>query len=118
MSIFSSIKEKVAQHVDVYVRLFKLNFIDRTANLLSYFMFAMICMLLVFCIVLLMGLGMVEGFMILGLSKMASFFAALGVYVLMLAIIIGLRKSITRFFASGVIRVLTEGDEDDNESKN
>jgi len=48
MNIFGQLKEKLTEYVDVYVRLFKINFIGRTANLLSYFMFAMICMLIVF----------------------------------------------------------------------
>jgi len=117
MSIFGSLKEKVTQHVEVYVKLFKLNFIGRTANLLSYFMFAMICLMLLLCIVLFMGFGMVEMFIIFGLPKMGAFFATFGMYIIFLLIVIAAREKITRFFATGVIRVLTEGDEDDDDKK-
>jgi len=117
MSIFSSLKDKVTQHIEVYVKLFKLNFIERTSNLLGYFMFALICLLLVFCVVLFLGFGLVEMFIMVGLTKMLAFFATLGVYVVFLAVLIACRKGITRFFASGVIHVLTEGDEDGETSK-
>ena len=115
MSIFSSLKDKVTQHVEVYVKLFKLNFIERTSNLLSYFMFAMICQLLVLCIFLFLGLGLSETFIAMGMPKVWSFFATLGVYVLLLLVVVGLRTNITRFFASGFIRTLTDGDEDNND---
>ena len=119
MSIFSSLKDKVTQHVEVYVKLFKLNFIDRTSNLLSYFMFAMICMLLMVCIMLFLGFGLSELFQVAcGMSKMWAFFSTLGVYVIILIIVMGLRKNVTRFFASGFIRALTEGDEEDEKKQN
>ena len=117
MSIFSSLKEKVTQHVEVYVKLFKLNFIGRTANLLSYFMFAMICLMLVLCMFIILGLGMTELFIAGGLSKLASFFVTLGVYAVLLLIIVALRTKITRFFATGFIRALTEGDDEDEKVK-
>lgn len=114
MSIFSQLKDKVTQYVDVYVKLFKLNFIGRTANLLSYFMFSMIALFIVFCMLLFTGLGLVEVFVLAGMSKMASFFLTIGIYFLLLLIVVGLRKPITRFFASSIIKVMTDGDEDDD----
>jgi len=117
MNIFGQLKEKLIEYVDVYVRLFKINFIGRTANLLSYFMFAMICMLIVFCIVLFSGFGLVELFIALGVPKLGSFFITVGVYLLVLIIVFACRRNLTRFFASSVIRVLTEGDEEKTEEK-
>ena len=117
MSIFSSVKEKITQHLDVYIKLIKLDFIGRTAKLLSYFMFAMICLLLVLCIFLFLGFGMSETFVTWGMPKFAAFFTTLGIYVVLLAVIIGLRKNITRFFAGGFIQALTEEDEDNEEKK-
>ena len=113
MNILSQLKEKVTEYVDVYVRLFKINFIGRTSNLISYFMFAMINMLIVFCIVLFSGFGLVELFVAMGVSKLASFFLTVGVYLILLLIVFGFRKRLTRFFASSIIRVLTEGDEEE-----
>lgn len=112
MGILSALKEKVTQYVDVYVKLLKINFIGRTAHLLSYFMFAMIGLFLVFCILLFTGLGLVEIFVVVGMSKMAAFFITIGIYLLLLFIVLACRKAITRFFASSIIRVMTEGDEE------
>ncbi len=118
MSVFSELKNKVTQYIDVNVKLFKINFIGRTANLLSYFMFALIAMLVAFCIILFLGFGLVESFILLGLTKVASFFITIGIYFLSLLVIVGFRGKITRFFASGIIRVMTEGDEEEKEETN
>jgi len=115
MSIFGQLKDKITQYVDVYVKLLKINFISRTSGLLSYFIFTMIAMFIAFCILLFVGLGLVEVFVNLGASKMASFFYTIGVYLLLLLSVIGLRRPITRFFASAIIKVLTDGDEDEEE---
>jgi len=117
MSIFAQLKEKVTQYVDVYVKLFKINFIGRTAHLLSYFLFTMIALFIAFCMLLFTGLGLVEVFVAIGASKMASFFITIGIYFLLLLIVVLLRRPITRFFSSAVIKVLTEGDEEDEEEK-
>ena len=117
MSILSGLKEKVTQYVDVYVKLFKINFISRTANLLSYFIFLLICLFIVLCILLFIGFGLAELFILLGLTKMAAFFLVIAIYVLFLIIIFSLRNNITRFFATGIIRVMTEGDEDEKEKE-
>jgi len=117
MGILSQLKDKVTQYIDVYIKLFKLNFIGRTASLLSYFMFAFIALLIIFCIILFTGFGLAEIFIALGLSRLASFFAVVGIYLLLLVIAVACRRPITRFFASGIIRELTKGDEED-EAKN
>jgi len=118
MNIIGQLKERVKEYVDVYARLLKLSFIERTSSLLSYFMFAMICMLIVFCIVLFTGFGLVELFIALGLPKLASFFITVGIYILLLVIVIGWRKRLTNFFAGSVIKVLTEGDHEETEKEN
>jgi len=117
MSIIGQIKDKVTQYVDVYVKLFKVDFILRTSNVMSYFMFAMIGLLLLFCVALFLGFGLVELFIVLECSKLASFFIVIGIYALMFWVVYLRRNAILRFFASTFIRVLTEGDEDDEERK-
>jgi len=114
MGILTQLKEKVTQYVDVYVKLFKINFIGRTANIFSYFLFTLICLFIFFCIILYVGFGLTEIFAEAGLSKMASFFIVIGIYVLLLGIVVALRKRITRFFAAGFIRVLTEDEEEES----
>ena len=86
MSLISNLKDKVAQYVDVYVRLIKINFIGRTSNLLGYFMFAIISLFLVFCIVLFVGFGLSEVFQGMGVSKMVGFFLTVAFYFLLLII--------------------------------
>lgn len=112
MNIFGQLKEKVTEYADVYVRLFKINFIERTANLLGSLMFAMICLLIVFCITLFCGFGLVELFIALKVTKLVSFFITVGIYLLLLIVAILCSKGLTRFFASAIIKVLTEGDEE------
>jgi hypothetical protein len=116
MNVLSRLKEKVSEYIDVYVKLFKINFIGRTANLLGYFMFAVISLLIVFCIVLFSGFGLVEVFMGAGATKLVSFFLTVGVYLLLLSVVFACRKKLVRFFASAIIRVLTEGDEENEKN--
>ena len=111
MSIFSKIKGKITTYLDVYIRLIKVNFIGQTANILSYFLFAMICLFILFAIILFTGFGVTESFIAMGIPKLGAFFITVGVYVLLLALVLACRKGITNFFASGVITVMTEQDD-------
>lgn len=118
MNIFGSIKEKVTQYIDVHVKLMKLNLMGSASKLMSYLMFAMICMFIVFAVILLLGFGIAETFVSLGLSRVGSYFATFGIYLLLLLAVVGLRKNITNFFAGTFLKVLTDdSDDDDNESQ-
>jgi hypothetical protein len=108
MNIFSSIKEKIAQYIDVYLKLAKVNFIKGASNVLSYFVFVLICLFLLFCILLLLGFGLVSIFHTAGLSLVASFFITFGIYILFLLFIVGLRKHIVQFFSAAFIRMMTD----------
>ncbi len=117
MSIFGSVKDKITQYVEVYIKLLKVNFIGKTASILSYFMFAMICLFLLFGIIMLIGFGVVEVFVALGFTKVAAFFLTTGVFTIKLVILLSLRRPITRFFANTFISVITEGDDEDSSDK-
>jgi hypothetical protein len=117
MGIISQLREKVTEYVDVYVKLFKLDFIGRTANLLSYFIFVLIGLFIAFCILLFIGFGLTEVFAEMGLTRMAGFFLVIGIYTLLLIIMFALRTRITRFFASGIIKVMTQGDDEEKQEK-
>ena len=108
MSIISSLKDKITRYVDVYIKLLKLNFISSTANLLSYFLFALICLLLLFCIMILLGFGLTEGFIDMGMSRIAALFTTVGIYIFLLLIFMVLRKNIIRYFAGNFINVLSD----------
>ncbi len=116
MNILATIKEKILEYLDVHIKLLKLNFIGQTSKVVSYFLFAFICLFILFAIVLFLGFGLTEIFMALGLTKLASFFVTIAVYILMLVIVVSCRKGITRFFASGIIAAMS-GDEKQNDDK-
>ncbi len=110
MNLFGSLKEKVTQYTSVYVDLLKLNMISKTTSVLSYLMFAFIGIFLLFGVMLFFGFGLVESFVALGVARVGAFFITFGVFVILLLVLMGLRKSITRFFSGVFIRILTEGD--------
>lgn len=116
MSIFGSIKDKIAQYIDVHVKLIKLNLMGSAAKLLSFFMFALICMFIVSTAILLLGLGTAEALIAAGLSKVAAYFATFGIYLLLLLVVMALRKNISNFFAGTILKILTsnQDDTDDN----
>jgi hypothetical protein len=115
MSFINQIKEKVTQYVDVRVKLVKLTVISRTSGLLSYFMYALIALFVLFCVLLFSGFSLVDGLVAMGLSHLASTLIVLGIYVLMLGLLVGLRKSIIRGFSGIFIRILTEADNEDDD---
>lgn len=117
MNIFGSIKEKVTEYVDVQVKLIKLNLIGSASKVMSYLMFALVCMFLMFAVILLLGFGIAETFVSLGLSRVGAYFSTFGLYVLLMVLVVALRANITGFFAGTFLRVLTD-DEDENEDTN
>jgi hypothetical protein len=114
--IFSDIKEKVVKYIEVNISLFKINLIGKTSGLMSYFMFALIALFMVSCIILFVGFGLTEVFFESGFSRTASYFLTTGVYCLLLVVIVLLRRPIIRFFANSVVDVLTEDERNDEDS--
>ncbi len=117
MGIFNGIKEKVISYVEVNINLFKIKLIGRTSNLLSYFMFALIVLIFLCCIILFFGFGLTEVFYDAGMTRTGAFFLTTGIYIAMLTVVIILRTNITRFFNNAFIGILTENDEDDEDEK-
>lgn len=117
MRILNELKQKIARYLDVHLKLLKINFIGHTSNLMGHFMFALIGLFIAFCIILFLGLGLTEAFILAGMSKMVSFFLTIAVYILFLLVVILLRRNIARFFATIFIKVLTEGDGEEPEEK-
>lgn len=117
MGIFSSITDKVKRFIDVNISLLKINLIGRSSVLLSYLMFGMITLFVLFCIILFFGFGITEVFVVIGLTKLAAYFATMGFYVLLLVGVFAARKPITKYFANNFIQVMTEDSEDEKEKK-
>ncbi len=122
MSTFNTIKEAIVKYAGVYIKLFKLNVIGRTAGIISYLIYGMIALFILFCIFLFAGFGLTEVFNDAGFSKVGSFFLTTGCYFLCLLLLVFMRRQITNFFAGKVIEVLTEkidegGVQDDNDDE-
>ncbi len=117
MGIFSSITEKVRRFIDVNINLLKVNLIGRSSVLLSYLMFGMITLFVLFCIILFFGFGMTEVFVAMGLTKLAAYFATMGFYVLLLGGVFAARKPITKYFANNFVQVMTEDGDDEEKGE-
>lgn len=112
MGMFSNVKEKITQYIEVQLKLVKLNIIDGASSLLSYIMFALIAMFIAFCIVLFLGFGIVELLHECGIPRLGAIFCTIGFYLLIFAGVVLMRERITRFFSTIFIRVMTSMDED------
>ena len=115
MNIIGQIKERITAYLDVQLKLVKINFILGTSNVLSYLLFAMIGLFILFSIILFIGFGLTEVFVELGLSRMAALFIVTGIYVLLLLLLLVCRKGVTRFFSSKIVNVMTESGEEEEE---
>lgn len=112
MNFLSEWKDKIVQYVNVQIRLIKLGFIERTSYLMGYFIFTIVSLFFLLCIMLFVGLGLTEFFLVLVGSKMLGFLMTIGVYLLLFLLFFAMRKRFVRFFASTFIKVLTEKDEE------
>lgn len=110
MSIFSRIKDRVTAYVDTYVKLMKLNFIEGAAKMVSFFLFVMICLFIVFVTIVFVGFGISESLVALGMSHLGAYFITAGVYLLLLFVFVLSRNGVLRFFGDMVVRMMTEGD--------
>jgi hypothetical protein len=117
MNLLKSLKDKIARYIDVNVKLFKINFIQHTSNILSYFIFTIVSLFLLLAILIFMGLGLAEVFTAMVNSRIGGFFMVMGAYILLLIFIFGIRKWVIRGFAGAFIRILTEQDKDEEEEK-
>lgn len=111
--MLSNVKEKITRHIQVRIDLFKLEVIERSSGIMSYFMFSFICLFVFFAIILFLGFGMSEVFTDMGMSRGGSFMLMTGIYAFILTAIIVMRKRITGFFSDTFVRIMTESDKED-----
>lgn len=111
MSIFSSLKDKILEYIDVNVRLLKINLIERSSSILGYLIYVIIILFVVLAALLFFGFGLAELFTQLVNSRTLGYFIAFCVYLLMLWILFASRKRIVRSFANAFIRIMTEQDD-------
>jgi hypothetical protein len=117
LNFLSNWKDKIAQQVDLRVRLFKLEFIERTSNVLSYFIFTFVILLLTMAIMIFLGIGLGEWFSEMFHSRIGGYFATTGVYVVLILLVFALRKPLIHGFCGVFIRVLTDRKDDDDDDE-
>lgn len=115
--LFGSIKEKVISYVEVNVNLFKIKLIGRTSNVMSYFMFALVVLILLCCILLFFGYALTEVFFEAGLSRGGAYLLTGVIYCVFLGVVLLVRGNLTRFFNNTFISILTETDDQDEDEK-
>ncbi|MGN6568162.1 MAG: hypothetical protein ACTHJ0_09425 [Flavipsychrobacter sp.] len=117
MNIISKWLDKIAQYLNVRIRSIQLTIVERTAALLSYFIFALIMLFFGFAILFFSGFGLAEVFIKLLDSRMGGFFLTVGAYAFFMLLVYLLRKPILKGFASVFIKIMTT-DEDEDEHGN
>lgn len=108
-------KDKIMDYVDVRLRVVKLDFIERTSQVLSFFTFTIVCFLLVLPILLFTGIGAAEFAADLVGSRGGGYLIITGIYLLMLGLLFMYRKQFLKKFTGLFIKVMTDHDEEDEE---
>ncbi len=109
-------KDKIVQYLDVHIKLIKLNFIERTSNVLSYIIFVMLALFLVFAVLMFLGLGMAEAYSNWFDSRTWGYLATAGTFLLIVIIVMAAHEQISKLFSVIFIRILTnKGDDDDDD---
>lgn len=109
-------KDKITQNIGLRVELAKLELIERSSGILSYFIFTIICLFLALCILLFLGMGLGEFFAALTDSKALGYIIIAGIYILLFFVLALARRPIVRFFSGIFINVMTR-DEDLDDKK-
>jgi hypothetical protein len=104
--MFSNLKEKISRHIQVRLDLVRIEVVERSSAVMSYLIFALICLFI---------FGLAEVLYDMGMSRGASFLTTTGIYILVFILVVLLRRNIIRLFSDLFIRVMTEDEEDENE---
>ena len=108
-------KDKITHNLDLRIDLLKLDFIERTSGILSYFIFTIICLLLALCILLFLGMGLGEYFSKVTDSNALGYIITAGIYILLFFILALARKPIVRLFLGIFINIMTDDENLDDE---
>lgn len=108
-------KKRLFQYVDWQFRLVRLDFIHRVSSLLSYLIFIFAMLFLGFAVLLFLGFWIGEWGASALQSRTAGFGLSIGLYVFLVLLLYGFRKSILNGFASLFIRVLTSKSQEEEE---
>jgi hypothetical protein len=115
MNFINKWKDKIAHYVDVRVQLVKLSVIERSSNVLSYFIFVFICLFISLSVLIFLGIVLGELFSGLLDSRPLGYLVTTGIYLLLVGLMFAMRKTIINAFSSAFIRILTSMDDDDED---
>jgi hypothetical protein len=114
LNVFTKWKDKITGIVEAKVQLVKLNLIERTSKLFSYFIFSIISIFLVITVLILLGIGLGFYFGELTGSNACGFLITVGIYLLLTGLCFIFRKNIVNAFTGMFISVLTNDEDEDN----
>lgn len=115
-NLFTKWKLKATQYVDVRLQLAKLNFIDRSSHVLGTVIISFAYLLVFLAVFLFIGVGLMETFIEVLDSRIGGAFATAGIFALILVVLFLSRKAIVGSLAGMFIRIMTEGDDEDDEA--
>lgn len=108
----SSIKEKIAQYIQLRFELIRLEVIERLVNVMGYFAFMIIAIFLVFLIIFFVFLALAASLNHLFNSEVLGYFCTAIIILLCSVFVFLSSKKIIRFFAGKMAWLLTRQKED------
>ncbi len=115
MNIFSKLRDRVVEYIDVNIKLLKLNLIEQTSKIFGYFIYIVVILFILLGALLFAGFGMAELFTQLVNSRWLGYLITFVIYLLMLWVFIAHRRKIVKKISNAFIRVVTEPDEDEGD---
>ena len=120
MNLFTRWKDKATDYIDVRIGLLKLSLIERTSNVLGTLMISLIYFFVALAVLTFLGFGLMETFSSIldpniGSARVGGAFITAGIFALFLVLLFVLRKGIIAAFAGIFIRILTAGDDDEDD---
>ena len=115
MNLFGKWKDKATEYVDVRIQLAKLKFIERASHVIGNLVLGFVMIATMIAVLFFMGIGIMETLAAWLETRIGAAFATSGLFVLLIAVIYGMRKKILVAVADIFIRVMTDDDDDDDD---
>jgi len=110
----SSIKEKIAQYIQLRFELIRLEIIERLVNVMGYFAFMIIAIFFFFLVIFFIFLALAELFNEWFNSQALGYFCTAIIVLICSVFVVMSSKRIIRFFAGKLAWLLTKQKEDKN----
>ncbi len=117
--MISKIVDKLKQYLELQADIVKLSLVERVAIVMSFIMFLALCTVFGLTIFILLGFTLANYIADVIGSLALGYLIVVGVYLVVLILIIGYKKAITRYFTDLFVRIMSETEEGiDNRSEN